>query len=93
VELPGRSVETWNEAHVGNWVAAWHEPDLARRLHDAHVDGAALISLYWDAVHEDYARWGTWGGSAADARAVLGACQYLADADFVLPDGDWVRKA
>lgn len=71
-------------------MTAWHQPDLADRLHDAHIDGAALIGLYWDAIHEDFRRWGRWGGSGAEAKAIVAACQYLADADFVLPPGDWV---
>jgi hypothetical protein len=88
---PGRTVESWNKDHVWNWVVAWGQPDLAARLHDAHVNGAVLIGLYWDAVHENFTQWGRWGGSPVEARAVVAVCQYLADADFVLPGGDWVR--
>ncbi len=74
-------------------LGGWGQPasDLAARLHDAHVNGAVLIGLYWDAVHEDFTQWGRWGGSPVDARAVVAVCQYLADADFVMPVGDWVR--
>lgn len=89
LERPGRCVWTWNKDHVWHWIRAWKEPGLADRLHDACIDGGALMDLlYKRVVCGDPIRRGLEGLSNGKLMAV---CQYLADADWVLPEGDWVR--
>jgi hypothetical protein len=91
---PGRDVRKWSANHVWNRLKAWGADDLADRLLVRAVNGEQLIRLFKKArdflngVDTDTDT----DMSRDDAVAITTVCQYMADLNFVLPAGPWVRK-